>query len=192
MRNHAPLLLALSLGIAAVACGSVDEPPLGGPFGGSTDPTDPNAGSNSDNTNNNNNNNTTDTDSGTNTNTTSDSGTQQAKDSGTQTKDSGTQTQDSGTQQTQGVTWTAIFNSYMKSGTKGKCNSCHSQGSSASALYTWLKGRGYISGSSSALVSTSQSCLSWYGGNMPPSGPSSYGNAVSDMNSWAAAGAPNN
>ena len=190
MRAHyAPLLLALSFGVAGIAaCGSVDEPPLGGPFGGSTDTTDPNSGQSSSDPNNTND----PTDDGGTTNTGNDSGTQQTKDSGTQTKDSGTQTQDSGTQQQQGVTWTSIYNAYMKSGTKGKCNSCHSQGSSATKLYSWLQGRGYISGTSSSLVSSSSSCLSWYGGNMPPSGPSSYSQAVTDMNSWAAAGAPNN
>ncbi len=171
----------LFLGIAAaLGCGSVDEAPLGGPFGGSTNPTDPNGGTTT----------TTSDDAST---TTTDAGTTQGNDAGAPPpKDSGAPPpQDSGSQQ-QAPTWTAIFNSYMKSGTKGRCSSCHSQGSSASALYTWLQGRGYISGKSSALVDSSQSCLSWYGGNMPPSGPSSYGNAVPDMNAWAAAGALNN
>jgi hypothetical protein len=188
----APVLLSLSL--AAVACGSVDQPPLGGPFGGSTDPTDPNGGQNGVDPNSNNNNNNT-TDAGSNNNTSQDAGsTSTPKDSGTTStpKDSGTQVQDSGSQTQTAPTWTSIYNNYMKSGTKGKCSSCHSQSSSASGLYSWLQGRGYISGKSSALVDSNQSCLSWYGGNMPPSGPSSYGNAVSDMNAWAAAGAQNN
>ncbi len=188
---------AVLISLALVACGSVDDPPLGGPFGGTTAPTDPNAanGNNPSDPNNPdpNNNNNTGTDAGT--TQSQDSGTTQSKDSGTtQSKDSGTtQTQDSGTTQTQTApTWTQIFNSYMASGTKGRCSSCHSQGSSKSSLYTWLQGRGYISGTSSALVDSSQSCLSWYGGNMPTNGPSSYSAAVSDMNAWAAAGALNN
>ena len=90
-----------------------------------------------------------------------------------------------------GPTWTQIFNSYLAGGTEGTCSSCHSQSSSAKSAYTWLQGRGYISGTSSMLVSTSASCLSWFGGNMPPSGPNDA-TAVSDMNAWAAAGALDN
>jgi hypothetical protein len=88
-------------------------------------------------------------------------------------------------------TWSTIFTKYLASGTGGRCDSCHSEGSSAKNLYSWLQGRGYISGTSSSLVSSSSSCLSWYGGNMPPSGPSNA-SAVSDMNAWAAAGALDN
>ncbi|HEY1959156.1 MAG TPA: hypothetical protein VGH28_26260 [Polyangiaceae bacterium] len=185
----------MSLSVAVAACGGVDDPPLGGPFGGTTDPTGPNGGNgdNTDNSNTNNDNNNQSTGDDAGTTQTQDSGTTQTQDSGTtQTKDSGTQTQDSGSQTQSAPTWTQVFNNYLKSGTKGKCSSCHSQGNSASSLYTWLKGRGYISGSGSALVDANQSCLSWYGGNMPTNGPSSYAQAVTDMNAWAAAGAQNN
>lgn len=186
MRKLATLFI---LGSVIIGCGPVDQPPLGGPYGGSTDPTDPSNGDNG-------NNNTGDPDAGTTQQQGTDSGTtQQQKDSGTtQTqKDSGTtQTQDSGQQQQNNApTWTQIFNNYMASSKEGRCSSCHSQGSSATKLYSWLQGKGYISGTSSALVSTSQSCLSWYGGNMPPSGPNDA-KAVSDMDAWAAAGAANN
>jgi hypothetical protein len=64
--------------------------------------------------------------------------------------------------------------------------------SSASSAYSWLQGRQQIDGTSSPpIVSTSQSCLSWFTGNMPPNGPSDQ-NAVNDMNAWAAAGGQNN
>lgn len=161
--------------MAALGCSGVDDAPLGGPNGGTTDLTDPNGGSP----------------------TPSDDGGVVPEASPPPTNDAGTgsdasQPKDSGGPPPSAPTWTAIFNSYMKSGTKGRCSSCHSQGSSASALYSWLQGRGYIGGKNSPLVDSNQSCLSWYGGNMPPSGPTSYGNAVSDMNAWAAAGAQNN
>ena len=52
--------------------------------------------------------------------------------------------------------------------------------------------KGYINGTSSALVNSNQSCLAWYGGNMPTSGSKSVPQAVTDMNAWAAAGAQNN
>lgn len=186
------LVLPVIVVLSFIACGGVDDPPLGGPYGGTTDPTDPNGGDP--------NNPDPNVDSGQQQQ--QDSGTQQQKDSGTtQQKDSGTQQQqDSGTQQQQdsgqqqqtGVTWTTVFNNYLAGSTKGRCSSCHSQGSSKSNLYSWLAGKGYINGKSSALVDPNQSCLSWYGGNMPTNGPSSWSQAVSDMNSWAAAGAQNN
>jgi hypothetical protein len=180
--------------LSFIACGGVDDPPLGGPYGGTTDPTDPNNPGDPNNPDPNNNNNNG-TDSGTQQQQ-KDSGTQQQQqDSGTQQqqKDSGTQQQqDSGTQQQTGVTWTTVFNNYLAGSTKGRCSSCHSQGSSKANLYSWLKSKGYINGTSSALVDSNQSCLSWYGGNMPTNGPSSWSQAVSDMNSWAAAGAQNN
>jgi len=61
---------------------------------------------------------------------------------------------------------------------------------SASASYSWLQGRGYIQGASTTLDG-SGSCLSWFGGNMPPGG-SSNAQAVTDISAWAAAGALNN
>ncbi|HEY8072723.1 MAG TPA: hypothetical protein VIF62_01405 [Labilithrix sp.] len=76
----------------------------------------------------------------------------------------------------------------MKSGTVGRCSDCHSQTSSATKTYSWLNGRGQIPG----VADASQSCLSWLGGNMPPSGPSSNSKASSDLAAWAAAGAANN
>ncbi len=186
------LVMLMALAALATGCGSVDDPPLGGPYGGTTNGTDPNGGQNPDQNNNNNNN--SGTDAGSTTTTTKDSGTtqqQQTQDSGSQQQQQ--QTQDSGSQQqqqTNAPTWTSIYNNYLKSSV-GRCNSCHSQCSSASNTYSWLQGKGYISGTSSALVDSNQSCLSWYGGNMPPSGGSNAA-AVKDMNAWAAAGAANN
>jgi hypothetical protein len=68
---------------------------------------------------------------------------------------------------------------------------CHAGTGSPSSMYTWLQGRGQIGGNPPALTSNLVSCLSWYGGNMPPFGPQNA-QAVSDMNAWAAAGAKNN
>ena len=178
--------LVPALLVAFVGCGGVDDMPLGGPYGGQTDPTDPNS------TNNDNNNGQ---DSGT-TNPQKDSGTTPQKDSGgpPPTMDSGgpPPTMDSGgPPPPTAPTWSQIYANYFGSGTIGRCNGCHSQGSSAKNLYSWLQGKGYISGTSSPLVDSSQSDLSWYGGNMPPGGGSSS-KAVSDMNAWAAAGALDN
>jgi hypothetical protein len=84
-----------------------------------------------------------------------------------------------------------IFSKYLASGTAGGCPRCHGQMGSASGAYSWLSGQRYISGTGSLLV-TGGSCLSWYGGNMPPGGTRKDAQAVSDMNAWAAAGAKNN
>jgi hypothetical protein len=61
-------------------------------------------------------------------------------------------------------------------------------GTSAKA-YSYLSS--YINGTSSRLVSPSQSCLTWFGGNMPPGGGSDA-QAVTDLDAWVAAGALNN
>jgi hypothetical protein len=88
-------------------------------------------------------------------------------------------------------TWSQIYADYLARGTVGNCTSCHSQMSSATGAYSWLKSQNYINGTSSSLVSTFLSCLSWYGGDMPPGGRSNAA-AVTAMNAWAAAGALDN
>jgi hypothetical protein len=62
---------------------------------------------------------------------------------------------------------------------------------SASGSYSWLKSQRYINGTSSPLAG-SGSCLSWFGGNMPPGGSRSDSQASVDFKAWAAAGAMNN
>jgi hypothetical protein len=63
--------------------------------------------------------------------------------------------------------------------------------SSASGSYSYLQSSGYIRGTSSSLAGAG-SCLSWFGGNMPPGGPGSNAKASADFKAWAAAGAMNN
>jgi hypothetical protein len=87
----------------------------------------------------------------------------------------------------QAPTWTQIYDTYFATGTVGVCGSCHSNATSPSATYTWLKGQGYING-----AQTSLSFLTWSGGNMPPSGPASLPQATADVNAWIAAGALDN
>jgi hypothetical protein len=58
-------------------------------------------------------------------------------------------------------------------------------------MYSFLQGQRQMSGSPPTLTSSTGSCLSWYGGNMPP-GFVQSAQAVSQMNAWAAAGAMNN
>jgi hypothetical protein len=60
-------------------------------------------------------------------------------------------------------------------------------GTSAKA-YSYLSK--YISGTSSRLVVQNRSCLTWFGGDMPPGGGSDS-QAVSDLQAWVAAGALN-
>lgn len=90
-------------------------------------------------------------------------------------------------------TWTAIYARYFAPGTAGGCAStsaCHAKTmSDAPSTYSWLAQRGYITGSRSALVGNN-SCLRWFGGNMPPH-PSRNEDAVRDLQAWVAAGAAN-
>jgi hypothetical protein len=91
-------------------------------------------------------------------------------------------------------TWTAIYARYLGPGTVGGCagtRACHaSVMSDAATTYSWLAQRGYIAGPQSALVG-SNSCLRWFGGNMPPRGASDT-DAARELEAWVAAGAANN
>jgi hypothetical protein len=86
------------------------------------------------------------------------------------------------------VMWTRIYENYLLGCAD---RGCHIEMSTARGAYTWLQGQGYIAGANSNLVDPVKSCLKWYGGNMPPCGGNS-GQAVADMDAWAAAGALNN
>jgi hypothetical protein len=166
-------LAALCLALASTGCSGADEHPLGGPYGGTADVPNPTNG-----------------------------GDGAAGDSASGGDDGGSSDSgaDGGGPQNDGgpaaaPTWSLIYSSYLAGGTVGDCSSssCHSsEMSSASNGYAWLRAHGYISGASSSLVNSNSSCLSWYGGNMPPNGPTSLANAQADMDAWAKAGALNN
>jgi hypothetical protein len=59
----------------------------------------------------------------------------------------------------------------------------------ADKAYSYLSS--YINGTSSRLVKSGSSCLTWFGGNMPPGGGSDA-QAVTDFDAWAAAGGRKN
>lgn len=90
-------------------------------------------------------------------------------------------------------TWRALFASYFGPGSPGSCGRagrCHAGDmSDPSSAYEWLAHRGYIDGTRSALVSPSNSCLRWFGGNMPPQAQPAE-DATHDLQAWVAAGAP--
>jgi hypothetical protein len=92
-------------------------------------------------------------------------------------------------------TWSAIYARHFGPGTEGACGRsrvCHAAVmTDAPSAYEWLAQRGYIGKAQSALVSKSNSCLRWFGGNMPPRGKTNE-DAVRDLEAWAAAGAVNN
>jgi hypothetical protein len=92
-------------------------------------------------------------------------------------------------------TWSTIYAQYFAVKTEGGCgrsNACHAaEMSDAASAYSWLEQRGYIAGPQSAIASNRNSCLRWFGGNMPPGGrPDPH--AADDLIAWVAAGAPNN
>ena len=92
-------------------------------------------------------------------------------------------------------TWSAIYARYFGPGSAGDCarsRACHAAVmNDAPAAYSWLVQRGYIAGSQSPLVSKSNSCLTWFGGNMPPRGGADD-DAARELDAWVAAGATNN
>jgi hypothetical protein len=175
------MLVAAVVLSATAACGPTDQGPLGGPYGGTSVPPPPTEG-----------------------NSGSSSGSAHAaaaSDGGAPaaaTSDGGS----AGHAQAEGgsgggaeaggaaPTWSALYTEYLATGTEGNCQGCHAgQMGSASASYAFLQGKGYISGTGSSLVKNS-SCLSWFGGNMPPGGPSDA-TAAAAMSAWVAAGAQN-
>jgi len=92
-------------------------------------------------------------------------------------------------------TWSMIYGRYFAVKTEGACgraHGCHSnEMADAASAYSWLEGRGYIAGPLSPIASTTNSCLRWFGGNMPPGGkPNPH--AADELSAWVAAGAPNN
>ncbi len=192
------------MGVFAIAfvvgCGGANESPLGGPFGGST--TGAAAGGTSDDGGaSNGSGGATSGGTGTGTGTTTGTGTgTSSSDAGTSGTGTGTGTGDAGTKTgavdsgsgtgttTGAPTWTQIYNDYIAAGTIGGCSGCHNGYGSASAAYS--KGGG------ATWASPSASRVTWYGGNMPPSGPAATdpqgAKAKADMDAWAAAGALDN
>jgi hypothetical protein len=206
-------LLGLSFGIVtsgavlvAVGCSGADEHPLGGPYGGTGNAANTSSGStgssgdgssSGDNASSGGSTSSGSTSSGGSTSGGSTSGSS-GNSSGGSTSSSSGGTSSGGTSSggssggpPAAPTWTQIWTNYLKSGTVGNCSHCHGSTGSASGAYNWLKNKGYISGTSSALVDPNRSCLTWYGGNMPTNGATSP-QAAKDMNAWAAAGAANN
>jgi hypothetical protein len=89
-------------------------------------------------------------------------------------------------------TWSSIYARFFGPGTEGACGrsgACHrATMSDATSTYGWLAQRGYIDGGRSALVSPTNSCLRWFGGNMPPGGKPND-EAASVIVAWVAGGA---
>jgi hypothetical protein len=75
-------------------------------------------------------------------------------------------------------------------GSCGRASRCHAEEMrDASSAYDWLARRGYIDGTWSPLVNPSNSCLRWFGGNMPPQQAPPAEDATRDLQAWVAAGA---
>ena len=171
--THLCSFTGLAVMVVLAGCASASDPPLGGPYGGtaggtttSANPTDPAP---------------------------ADAGSSGSSGSSGSRGSSGT-SGSSGSSGTVTPTWTSIWTGYFAKGTAGNCakSGCHSQMGTATGGYSWLAGKGYITATKAPLADPAQSCLSWLGGNMPPSGATSNAAASSALVAWAAAGAPNN
>ena len=89
-------------------------------------------------------------------------------------------------------TWTQLYNTYFVSSAMGRCTNCHAQVmATAASSYSYLQSQGYVGSPMPDLVSDF-SCLSWFGGNMPPGGQTKNATATKDFMAWAQAGAKNN
>ena len=92
-------------------------------------------------------------------------------------------------------TWTQLFKAYMAAGTVGNCahSGCHPTAmGTPHAAFAWLSAEGQLRGSQPAITDPSSSCLSWLGGDMPPSGPSSDPAVNKDFTMWVSVGANEN
>jgi hypothetical protein len=89
-------------------------------------------------------------------------------------------------------TWNHIFSSYFEKGTVGDCPLCHSEMKTARSSYSWMRDLEYIGDSPTPLVDSGRSCLSWFGGSMPPGLVPPNDVAIAELNTWATAGAKNN
>jgi hypothetical protein len=89
-------------------------------------------------------------------------------------------------------TWTGSCNRYLATNTPGNCPTCHSEMSSPSASFEWLQQDGYVGAADPLLTRQGASCLTWYGGDMPPGSPVANPDAVRELTQWATAGARNN
>jgi hypothetical protein len=90
------------------------------------------------------------------------------------------------------ATWTHIFFAYLAEGTIGNCTPCHREMSDPPSSFRWLEEQGYVGEADPTLTTEQRSCLTWYGGNMPPGTPELSEEAVAEMNDWVKAGARNN
>jgi hypothetical protein len=179
------VLVSAFLAGAALACGSGDGVPLGGPHGGTGSSVAPTGGS-------------TEPSSGEPPATPAtpagdvDSGTPDAGAPSDDAGATGPSGGEGGLSSADAPTWTAIYTQYLGPGTMGGCGSCHNPMTSAAGAFTWLTTEKQLGGASPELTNPNLSCLSWLGGNMPPSGPTSEPAAQAAMQAWVAAGAQNN
>jgi hypothetical protein len=157
------------LGATLFGCGGADEPPLGGPYGGTAPLVSPS-----------------------NRQARSDGGVIDrclaqfmgtASVRGVGVSDGGAPADGNA-----GPSWMTIYTNYL-SNCAG--SGCHVEMSTAAGGYQWLRKQGYIDGTNSTLIVPGKSCLTCYCGDMPPLG-SFNAQAIPDMNAWVAAGAMNN
>lgn len=86
-------------------------------------------------------------------------------------------------------TWYHIYSGKFAAGTEGDCVRCHAETKTSKATYQWLKELEYIGTDPPPLIDYGASCLTWFGGNMPPWAVEPNEAFIAEMNTWAANGA---
>ena len=91
--------------------------------------------------------------------------------------------------------WLHIYYAYFVENAVGNCTAagCHqTEMADPTKAYNWLVDEGYIGVSPPPLAQDGSSCLSWYGGDMPPGlAPAAPDSLKSELMTWAAAGGRN-
>ena len=165
---------ALACALAAIACSSSDELPLGGPHGGGSNlAVAPGAPS-----------------------VTSDAAPSSAAagDGGAEASAPPSTGCTPAAAPATAPTFTAIYTKYFAPGAPADCatgGACHAQFKTEAGAWSFLLQYGQVGTTPPELTDPNASWLVWYGGLMPETGTPCNPQAMADLNAWAAAGGKN-
>jgi hypothetical protein len=92
-------------------------------------------------------------------------------------------------------TFTQLYTKYFAPGAAVDCATgatCHGEFNTVQGGWQYLVKNQMVGMTPPALTDPNLSCLTWYGGNMPETGTTCNPQAVADLNAWATAGGKDN